>query len=221
MGTLQNMGLPIRFVLSAIVLCTGLSPAAGDPLFEMSGFVAGDLRLFPHRAIQPGQDNQRLKPSLVLQPEFLWEWNGDDDRIEFAPFARLDSHDRERSHGDIRQLSYLHIDDGWDLTAGFDKVFWGVMESSHLVDYINQTDAVEEVDGEDKLGQPMLHLGLQRDWGDLNISYLPYFRERTFPGRHGRLRAFLVVDTDRARHEASAGEWYPNVALRYATVLDD
>ena len=96
------MGLPIRFVLSAIVLCAGLSPAAGDPLFEMSGFVAGDLTLFPHHAIQPGQDNQRLKPSLVLQPEFLWEWNGDDDRIEFAPFARLDSHDRERSHGDIR-----------------------------------------------------------------------------------------------------------------------
>ena len=96
-------------------------------------------------------------------------------------------------------ISYLHIDDGWDLTAGFDKVFWGVMESSHLVDYINQTDAVEDVDGEDKLGQPMLHLGLQRDWGDLNFFYLPYFRERTFPGRHGRLRAFLVVDTDRAR----------------------
>ena len=62
---------------------------SGDPLFEMSGFVAGDLRLFPHHAIQPGQDNQRLNSSLVLQPEFLWEWNGGDDRIEFAPFARL------------------------------------------------------------------------------------------------------------------------------------
>ena len=77
------------------------------------------------------------------------------------------------------------------------------MESRHRVDYINQTDGVEDVDGEDKLGQPMLNLGLQRDWGDLNFFYLPYFRERTFPGTKGRLRAPLVVDTDRARYEAS------------------
>jgi hypothetical protein len=67
----------------------------------------------------------------------------------------------------------------------------------------------------------MLNLGLQRDWGDLNFFYLPYFRERTFPGTKGRLRAPLVVDTDRARYEASQKEWYPSVALRYATVLGD
>ena len=80
----------------------GVSPALGEGTFEMSGFMAGDLRGFSHGAIQPGADDQRLNPSLVLQPEFLWEWNGGDDRVEFIPFARLDSHDDERSHGDIR-----------------------------------------------------------------------------------------------------------------------
>jgi hypothetical protein len=117
------MAPPIRFVLSVIVLCAGLTPALAEPLFELSGFVAGDLRLFPHHAIQLGQDNQRLNPSLVLNPEFLWQWNNGDDRIEYIPFARLDSHDGERSHGDIRQLSYSHIDDGWDLTGVSTKYF--------------------------------------------------------------------------------------------------
>jgi len=218
------MGLTVRIVLSVIVVWAGLStvPNAGaETMFEYSGFIAGDMRAFPQDAIQPGQDNETLNPSLVLQPEFLWEWNNGDDRIEFIPFARLDSHDRERSHGDIRQLSYLHIADGWDLTVGIDKVFWGVMESRHLVDYINQTDAVEDVDAEEKLGQPMVNLGLQRDWGDLNIFYLPLFRERTFPGTKGRLRSPFVVATDKARYEANAAQWYPNGALRYAAVVGD
>ncbi|MDD7885073.1 hypothetical protein [Flavivirga sp. 57AJ16] len=38
-------------------------------------------------------------------------------------------------------------------------------ESNHLVDIINQTDAVETFDGEEKLGQPMVQLS----WGTDNI----------------------------------------------------
>ncbi len=217
-----------RCVLAAIILSgialssvTTAVKAASDNYFEMSGFMAFDLRVFPQEAIHNGQDNQYFNPSLVLQPEFLFEWNDGDDRVEFIPFLRLDSHDSERSHGDIRELSYLHIGDGWDITIGIDKVFWGVIESRHLVDYINQTDMVEDVDGEDKLGQPMINLGLQGEWGDLNVFLMPYFRERTFPGIDGRLRAPSIVDTDRAEYESSRGRQHPDVALRYATVYGD
>ena len=42
------------------------------------------------------------------------------------------------------------------LLVGAAKVFWGTAESRHLVDIINQTDAVEDIDEEDKLGQPMV-----------------------------------------------------------------
>ena len=69
-----------------------------------------------------------------------------------------------------------------ELLVGINKVFWGVTESVHLVDIVNQTDLVEDLDQEDKLGQPMVNLALQHDWGLLNIYLLPYFRERTFPG---------------------------------------
>ena len=208
--------------LIAVPLIGGAAIAnAEENYFEVSGFAAGDVRVFPSDAIQAGQKDQKLNPSLVLQPEILYEWNDGDDRLAFTPFFRLDSHDDTRTHGDIRELSYLHIGDNWDVTVGIDKVFWGVMESRHLVDIINQTDGVEDADGEDKLGQPMINIGLQQDWGDINAYAMPYFRERTFPGDEGRLRGALVVDHDQAIYESSSEQTHVDLALRYATVLGD
>ncbi|WP_085899748.1 hypothetical protein [Kiloniella majae] len=192
-----------------------------DIYWEYSGSASLDLRVFPDSALHSGQRDQHLNPSVVLEPEFLVEWNDGDDRIDFKPFLRLDAQDDERRHGDIRELKYQHIDDGWDLKVGADKVFWGVTESRHLVDIINQTDGVEDVDGEDKLGQPMVNLGIQNTWGDINIFAMPYFRERTFPGRKGRLRSALPVDTDNAEYESDLEEFHPDFALRYSTVLGD
>ena len=62
------------------------------------------------------------------------------------------------AHGDIRELAYVHASDDWELRLGIRKEFWGVTEFQHLVDVINQTDGVEDFDGEDKLGQQMVNL---------------------------------------------------------------
>jgi len=188
---------------------------------SVGGFAAFDLRVFPERALQTGQDDQSLNPSFVLQPEIFHDWNDGDDRLAFVPFARVDPADPERTHTDIRELTYLHVGEGWDIKIGADKVYWGVAESRHLVDIINQTDAVEDVDGEEKLGQPMVNLGLQNDWGDVNLFFMPYFRERTFPGKKGRLRSSIVIDTDRANYESSNGQHNPDMAVRYTTVAGD
>jgi hypothetical protein len=100
-------------------------------------------------------------------------------------------------------------------------VFWGVTESRHLVDVINQTDLVENVDAEDKLGQPMLKFALERDWGNLDFFWLPYFRERTFAGEHGRLNSLpFTVDTDAAQYESSAEQWHSDFAVRYAVSIN-
>ncbi|HSM32161.1 MAG TPA: hypothetical protein VK854_15795, partial [Woeseiaceae bacterium] len=100
-------------------------------------------------------------------------------------------------------------------------VFWGVTESVHLVDIVNQTDAAGDIDGEDKLGQPMLNLAWQRDWGLLSIYVLPYFRERNYPGIEGRLRTPLPVDSDRPVYESSAQERHVDAALRYSHYIGD
>ena len=102
------------------------------------------------------------------------------------------------------------------MRLGVRKVFWGVTEILHLVDIINQTDLVENIDAEDKLGQPMVNLSLARDWGTLDFFLLPWFRERTFPGNRGRLRAPIVVDTDRTVYESSMEENHIDGAIRYS-----
>jgi len=209
----------VALVMSAVPAQVNLAYA--DMNLDFSGFLAGDLRLFSEGAANSGQSDARLNPSTVLQLEWNLDWNEGNDRIDFIPFARIDPQDSERSHVDIRELNYLHLDDTWDLTIGIDKVFWGVTESRHLVDIINQTDAVEDSDGEDKLGQFMINLGLQSDVGDINFFIMPYFRERTFPGSDGRLRAPFVVDTDRTHYESDMEEFHPDLAFRYSVVMGD
>ena len=93
--------------------------------------------------------------------------------------------DSERTHFDIRELFGLWVFERWELGVGIRKVFWGVTESQHLVDIINQTDLVDSIDGEEKLGQPMVNVSIPHEWGTVDLFILPYFRERTFPGRDG------------------------------------
>ena len=137
------------------------------------------------------------------------------------PFLRLDSADSNRTHGDLREAFLRTVGDDWELGMGFGKVFWGVTESVHLVDIVNQTDAIENIDLEDKLGQPMIDFTLIRDWGFVDFFYLPYFRERTFPSRAGRLRTALVVDEQQTTYDSGAERWHPDVVVRYANTFGD
>ncbi len=195
-------------------------PASAETYFEVSGKVAGELRAFTEDAQFAGQ-NQDTNLSFLVEPEFFWEWNDGDDSLTFTPYLRVDENDPERTHGDIRELSWLHVGEDWELRAGIRKVFWGVTEFQHLVDVINQTDAVDDFDGEDKLGQPMINLSLVRDWGIVDLFVLPGFRERTFPGREGRLRGGVVVNTDAAEYESGDEEKHIDTAIRWSHTLGD
>ena len=56
-----------------------------------------------------------------------------------------------------------------------------------------------------------------QDWGVLQFYILPGFRERTFPGRKGRLRTPVRVETDDAEYESGAEEYHIDWALRLKT----
>ncbi len=186
--------------------------------YELSGYVTTESRMFFNEPLFPAQ--KRDTASLAIQPEFYHELDERSSFI-FTPFARLDSTDPERTHFDIRELNYLWVNDGWELRVGLSKVFWGVTEFVHLVDIINQSDLVEYIDGEDKLGQPMMHLSIPRESGVFDIFILPYFRERTFPGKRGRFRTAVEVDTGQAIYESSAKEYNVDLAVRYSHTIGD
>ena len=214
----------MKQAIAILILLTVSSPApagagaAGAPELSLSGFVAFESRPFFGAASFEDQADG-AQTSLIGAPEIAWESGNGRHLLSFMPFLRLDGSDGERTHFDLREASWRYLGDGWELLVGVDRVFWGVTESRHLVDVVNQDDAVEDVDGEDKLGQPMVAVSLFRDWGTLGLYLMPFFRERTFPGTDGRLRPPLPIDVDGARYESSAEDGHLDFALRYSTYV--
>ncbi|MGO4894108.1 hypothetical protein [Flavobacterium sp. W21_SRS_FM6] len=208
----------IKYLLSGVVFSVaGASQAELD--IEYTGTAAFEQRYFLQDALYPQQS--RDNASVYFSPELYTALNDGQDTILFRGFVRLDQNDQKRTHGDIREFLWAHIGDDWEIKTGIGKVFWGQAESLHLVDIINQTDAIEAIDGEDKLGQAMVSLSLYKEWGNFTAFVLPYFRERTFAGMDGRLRGPLEIDTDNALYESSDEEKKLDWALRWQHTLGD
>lgn len=184
---------------------------------QYGGSVAIEQRLFLEDSLYFEQANSQA--SLVFAPEF--ETSVGDGFVTFKPFARLDQRDSERTHVDVRELMFAYFFDDWEVRAGIGSVFWGQTESLHLVDVINQTDFVESIDNEDKLGQPMLDVRYLLDTGAISFYVLPYFRERTFSGIDGRLRGLLPIDTDNPIYESEDEETNVDFAVRWQQSIGD
>ena len=159
---------------------------------------------------------RRHQPSVSLRWEFERWWDEDRRGLRFVPFVRADVEDSQRTHADLREGYWTTVGSDWELSVGVKQVFWGVTEFAHLVDVINQTDLVENIDAEDKLGQPMVHLSFVREWGIVDLFALTGFRERTFPGSDGRFRPLVRVDTDAADYESGARRNRLDAAVRWS-----
>lgn len=201
--------------LSAFLLALSISSANAG---EWSGSVTSELRYFPDDPLTDEQyDGANF--SVALEAEYFHSWDDGRQSFVFTPFVRVDQHDSERTHADIRELAWIKAAEEWELRVGVRKVFWGVTEFQHLVDIINQTDQVENPDNEEKLGQPMINFALIKDWGTVDFFVLPGFRERTFAGREGRPKGALTVDTDNAEYESGAEDKHIDFALRWSHTI--
>ncbi len=199
--------------IAVAVLCLAGSQApAWAGRSEWSGEAALEARYFPEPPLSPVQHGDNL--SVSARPEYYREWDGGRQAFRVELFGRADQGDDERTRADVRELSWTYAGGDWELTAGIGRVFWGVTESLHLVDIVNQTDQVENPDGEDKLGQPMIRVALIRDWGTVEAFVLPYFRERTFPGPRGRL--WPAVPLAPAVYESPRRRRHVDAALRWS-----
>ena len=226
---LANAGLAAALIAPAAVAPVAL--AEDKPLFreleerlapeywEFYGNAEVETTFFledPHFAGQ-----RRNNASIALEPTIYAEWLDGDIQATFTPFARLDRSDDDRTHFDIRELKLDYSMGDWDATIGIDTVFWGKAEANHLVDIINQTDSLEDIDDEDSLGQPMLRLSKLTEFGAFTAFWLPYFRERPFPGERGRLRSGLVVDENQTDVRSDGGKFAQSFALRYDGVFQE
>ncbi|MEM7616932.1 MAG: hypothetical protein AAF195_00965 [Pseudomonadota bacterium] len=193
------------------------SLSAREPTFTPS--VTTELRYFPE---SPAYDNQlqNFQPAITLSGEGRWVSDDRKKRVRFEPFLKIDGQDSERSYFDMRELTYSQRFSDFDILVGNGQIFWGVAESRNVVDVINQFDVVENNDETDKLGQPLIRFGKFTDIGRFEFYYLPYFRERNFPGADGRQRTELTVDNDNAQYDRDGEEFAGDFAVRYKQQID-
>ncbi len=175
---------PLVLVLAAF---TPHSPARGGEV-DISTSVEVQARTFWQDPAWVSQDDTAPQGSIAWTTEIRWRNDDGNQRASLIPYLRWDATDDERSLVDLKEAYWAFEGDSYELLVGANTVFWGVTESVHLVDIVNQTDFAADIDGEDKLGQPMVSLTLQRDWGEISAFVMPYFRERTFAGVDGRGR---------------------------------
>ena len=208
------------YLLAILFGALSMSPAHGGDM-DISGSVELQARGFWQNPQWVGQDDRALQGAVISTTEVRWYNEGGNVRAAFIPYLRWDATDDERNLADLREAYWAFEGDDYELLVGANTVFWGVTESVHLVDIINQTDFAGDIDGEDKLGQMMVSLMLQRDWGEITGFVMPAFRERTFAGVDGRFRPPLPVDTDNALYESSDEETHVDFALRYSHYIGD
>ncbi len=210
----------------SIIMSSSLAQQKADKVYRDFGLeLEISNRTFFNDGIYSGQKNNYLSASI--QPEYYLEWSGGEQSFKAVGFFRWDQHDNRRTHFDVRELYWQRVKGATEVSVGVKKVFWGKTESVHLVDIINQTDAVESFDGEQKLGEFMVHFSQFTKIGTFDVFVMPYFRKRVFPGREGRLRPGsedgLVIDSRDFSFESNAEEWRPSLAFRwshYVGVLD-
>jgi hypothetical protein len=184
---------------------------------EITGRLSVESRWFPKTGAYSGQ---RAHGSGVVAEPRIYVEDVRGRSFTLAPFFRFDAGDKRRTHMDLREAYFLLFGEvgnqEWELRLGVDRVFWGVTESRHLVNIINQVDLVEHPYKEPTLGQPVVHATFSGDWGAVELFGMTGHRARTFPGRSGRLRFPFIVDNERISYESNAGRWHPDVAARYS-----
>ena len=213
---MQNDILVGRLIVSAslFVFSPSFSQEPEKPETDFQLEIQLDYRYFFEEGSYPGQERSFISASA--RPEYSVEWDKRRNYFQVALFGRWDQHDAHRTHADIRELYYRRAQGNWEFSVGFKKIFWGVTESVHLVDIINQTDQVESFDGEQKLGQSMLHFSYLTGFGIFDLFYMPHARKRQFPAEKGRFRFPVVIERDDLDVDSDLDEFHPSFAFRWS-----
>jgi hypothetical protein len=206
--------------ISAIVAGLVVLAGCGSSSVQAGGYAAADGRAFALSPTYPGQLPGNAV-SLVAEPEVAVKSEDAKHALTLRPFYRLDPVDERRSHADVRRADYRLSLEHLEAAAGVGSVTWGVLESYRPTDVVNQTDFVEAIDGSAKLGQPYAEVGWIGESASLRLYYLPYFRDRTFPGLRGRLRFPVTIDSAQPIYESRLGPWQPSGAARFALSKGD
>lgn len=119
-----------------------------------------------------------IYPSIVAK----FEWSSDNYSstvFDLDVVAKYNKWLPDQFGWDVRELSVSHDDGHFFLRAGLSRVFWGVAESRHLVDVINQPDFRFNPYGDERLSIPLAILGYRGTGIQISGYLLPCSRNGT------------------------------------------
>ena len=188
---------------------------------DLFGYFNAQGRFFPQPAAarldgSPPLNDYWFNGAMAWEPGFFMNVT-DYMNFELILFGRVDQHDRNRTHGDIREGFFELFFNQWSFGFGVHRVFWGVTESKHLVDIINQTDLVEDFDTDIKLGQAMVTTSFTHDKaGTYSLYVMSWARPVVFPGPLGRPTLAIAVDNSLRIYQSRLKQGQVDVAFRWS-----
>ncbi|OUU76047.1 MAG: hypothetical protein CBC29_01735 [Methylococcaceae bacterium TMED69] len=173
--------------------------------YDLKGYFEFEYRYFPKKDRKriASQTNQ----SVAMSFDLFLDFKKPDLSLLIAPFARIDQRDVSRNILDLSEFYLSFTKPKWELKIGSKKLFWGVLESNHLVDIVNQTNNAESFDLEEKLGQPMVNLTFINEWGSIDLFLLTLNRKRRFVSQEGRPNTGFENILQNGTFEAKSGDF--------------
>ena len=193
----------------SIIIFGQISLAEGD----FNGKIITDLKIFPNHNVETINDSQSLELNIDAYQDF------GSVRGVLELIARSDTQDSGRNILEARQAYLKTYISDFVVFVGNRQEFWGTTESKNVVDVINQRDAAANQGSAGKLGAPSISVEKYMDIGDLQIWYMPYFREQTFNNSNAHPSGQLSVKP--AHYERSGGKNADDYAVRLTSVLGD
>lgn len=203
-----------RLACAAAISVAAAPPALAETA-SIGGFIGFDTLSF--RADGPGPETIHALTAEVRMRGDLSNSLSYDLRL----YGRKTTDGLDGDYFDPTVAKLVWQSGNWEITAGWDLLFWGVAEGRNVVNVVNQRDQIRDVMNDQGLGQAMLALRYFGPSFTVEGFVLPGFRERDYgtPGRRWGLGA--PVDDSRSSFAASEGREHVDVALRISGMTEN
>lgn len=202
---------------SFLVLLLCFSPLAWGQWNFTPGVELGIRQYNPDAAREQQEDNVELDPSVFFEWDYADQSTGVSAGI--LPVVTIAADNSAIPDFDMREFYLAKEFEHFQLRVGFNTLFWGVAESRHLVDIVNQRVLVRNLDGEQKLGELIFQYDYYIENGTLSLLYLPYFRPQDYSEPDERLS--LPLEVIRENYVGQSKQDRESFVLRYSGVLDN
>jgi hypothetical protein len=207
MVTVKDSGFFKAAMLMALLASTQVGA-------EVRGKAEIRFDYYPDTPLYPDQSSADLQPALALDLA-LHESLSRDITTRVSLFGRFNPQADNRFAGDLREAWLGYYGEQSEFYAGMLMERWGVLEAESIVDVLNPRDAVEDFQGDVKLGIPGLKASYLGEAFQLDTWLLPYARPRRLAEGKDRFRT-TGLPLDEAAFEGGRNRL--SAAVRLSTV---